>query len=109
MGGGRKPRGTEGGRARDAEARLGFRAARLARPVGLAGRLPQEPARRAGHSGDHPVLEYREGVTSFRGAGLWPASPESITTGRAYYGATVQKSKSVVVMDCGRPLRAVPE
>ena len=44
--------------------RLGFRAACLARPVALAGRLSQEPARRAGDPGDHSVLEYREGVSS---------------------------------------------
>ena len=43
--------------------RLEFRAACLARPVGLAGRLPQEPARRAGDPGDHSVLEYREGLS----------------------------------------------
>ena len=62
MGGRRQPRRAEGGRARDPAQRLEFRAACLARPVGLAGRLSQEPARRAGDPGDHSVLEYREGV-----------------------------------------------
>src|SRR5437868_13733622 len=63
MGRGREHRRAEGGRARDAEARLGLRAACLARPVGLAGGVPQESARRVGDSGDHSVLEYREGVS----------------------------------------------
>src|ERR1044071_758990 len=62
MGGFRQPGGAEGGRARNAKARLGLRAACLARPVAVAGRLPQEPARRAGDPGDHSVLEYREGL-----------------------------------------------
>ena len=50
MGRRRDARGAEGGRARDAEERLGLRAARLARPVALAGRLPQEPQGRARRS-----------------------------------------------------------
>src|SRR4029077_3840781 len=63
VGFGEQPRGAEGGRARDAEARLGLRAPRLARAMGLARRLPQEPARRAGDPGDHSILEYREDLT----------------------------------------------
>ena len=44
MGRRRQPRRAEGDRARDPEECLEFRAARLARPVVLAGRLSQEPA-----------------------------------------------------------------
>src|ERR1043166_10096661 len=62
MGFRRKPRRAEGDRARDAEERLGLRTARLARPVPLASRLPQQPQGRARHSGDHSILEYGEGV-----------------------------------------------
>ena len=57
------PRRAEGDRARDPEECLELRAARLARPVVLAGRLSQEPERRAEDPGGRSVLEYREDLT----------------------------------------------
>ena len=60
----RQPRRAEGDRARDPEECLELRAARLARPVVVAGRLSQEPERRAEDPGGRSVLEYREDVDS---------------------------------------------
>ena len=64
MGRRRQPRRAEGDRARDPEECLEFRAACLARPVVLAGRLSQEPERRAEDPGGRSVLEYREDVSA---------------------------------------------